>query len=42
MTPGTQTSPLTDDMLARFAQRRPKYDQENSFFNEDFDELRKA
>jgi alkylation response protein AidB-like acyl-CoA dehydrogenase len=42
MTPDTKTSPLTDDMLARFAKRRPKYDHENSFFAEDFDELRKA
>jgi alkylation response protein AidB-like acyl-CoA dehydrogenase len=36
------TSPtlLTDEMLARFAERAPIYDQENRFFQEDFDELK--
>jgi alkylation response protein AidB-like acyl-CoA dehydrogenase len=33
---------LSDDMLARFAQRAPGYDRENRFFHEDFDELREA
>ncbi len=33
---------LTDDMLARFSGRAPTYDQENSFFAEDFEELRRA
>jgi alkylation response protein AidB-like acyl-CoA dehydrogenase len=37
-----ESSPLTDDMLRRFSKRMPKYDQENSFFTEDFDELRQA
>ena len=33
-------SVLTDDMLARFDERAPLYDRENSFFTEDFEELR--
>lgn len=33
-------SGLTDEMLARFAERAPIYDQEGRFFSEDFDELR--
>jgi alkylation response protein AidB-like acyl-CoA dehydrogenase len=37
-----QSSVLTDDMLARFAQRAPIYDRENRFFSEDFEELRQA
>jgi len=46
MTPAT-VSPLadtllTDDLLARFAERAPRYDRENTFFTEDFDELRDA
>jgi len=46
MTPAT-ISPiadtlLTDDRLARFAERARRYDRENSFFTEDFDELRAA
>lgn len=35
-------SPLTPDMLARFAARAPGYDRENRFFEEDFAELRGA
>ena len=35
-------SRLPDDMLARFAERAPKYDQNNTFFTEDFEELRDA
>jgi len=31
---------LTDEMLARFDERAPRYDRENRFFDEDFDELR--
>jgi alkylation response protein AidB-like acyl-CoA dehydrogenase len=31
---------LTDEMLARFAERSPKYDRENAFFAEDFEDLR--
>jgi alkylation response protein AidB-like acyl-CoA dehydrogenase len=31
---------LTDEMLARFAARSPKYDRENAFFAEDFEDLR--
>jgi alkylation response protein AidB-like acyl-CoA dehydrogenase len=38
----TGTSVLTDDMLARFASRSARYDRENTFFKEDFDELRAA
>jgi len=33
---------LSDDMLARFASRAPRYDRENTFFAEDFDELQRA
>src|SRR5947209_18383940 len=33
---------LTDAMLARFASRSAKYDRENAFFTEDFEELRRA
>jgi len=33
---------LTDDMLARFARRASRYDRDNVFFTEDFDELRQA
>src|SRR5947209_5947673 len=38
----TSESVLTDEMLARFASRSPKYDRENAFFSDDFDELRRA
>ena len=31
---------LPDDRLARFCERAARYDEENSFFQEDFDELR--
>ena len=33
---------LTDEMLARFASRSAKYDRENVFFSDDFEELRRA
>ncbi|MPY95831.1 MAG: acyl-CoA dehydrogenase [Acidimicrobiia bacterium] len=33
---------LTDDMLERFDQRAPEYDRKNSFFNEDWEELRRS
>src|SRR5438874_12609751 len=36
------TSLLSDDMLARFRERAPIYDRENRFFDEDFEELRRA
>jgi alkylation response protein AidB-like acyl-CoA dehydrogenase len=36
----TLTSPLTDEMLTRFAERAPVYDRENRFFQEDFDDLK--
>ena len=39
---GTVNTLLTDEMLARFASRSPKYDRENAFFTEDFEELRDA
>jgi alkylation response protein AidB-like acyl-CoA dehydrogenase len=35
-------SVLTEEMLARFASRAASYDKENRFFDEDFNELRKA
>jgi alkylation response protein AidB-like acyl-CoA dehydrogenase len=35
-------SVLTDAMLARFASRASKYDRDNAFFADDFDELRDA
>lgn len=38
----TTAPTFTDEMLARFAQRAPQYDQENRFFQEDFDELKAA
>jgi len=38
----TRESVLTDDMLARFASRASKYDRENAFFTDDFEELRRA
>ena len=31
---------LTDDMLARFDQRAATYDHDNTFFHEDWEELR--
>lgn len=40
--PRTGASVLTDDMLARFHERAPMYDRENRFFDEDFEELRRA
>jgi alkylation response protein AidB-like acyl-CoA dehydrogenase len=41
--PGTATATvLTEEMLQRFAGRAPKYDRENTFFTEDFEELRLA
>ena len=36
----TASTLLPDDMLARFRERAPQYDQENRFFQEDFDELK--
>ena len=33
---------LTDDILVRCSERVPRYDQENAFFTEDFQELRDA
>src|ERR1700676_2063407 len=33
---------LSDEMLHRFAERRAGYDRENRFFQEDFDDLRRA
>src|SRR4051794_41773067 len=46
-TPQTSTSRttatlLTDDLLARFAERAPKYDEEHRFAAEDFQDLREA
>lgn len=36
------TSVLTQDMLERFRDRAGRYDRENTFFHEDFEELRAA
>ena len=36
------SSPLTDEMLARFDSRAATYDRENRFFDQDFEELRAA
>jgi hypothetical protein len=33
---------LSDEILARCAQRAPIYDRENRFFDEDFEELQKS
>jgi alkylation response protein AidB-like acyl-CoA dehydrogenase len=33
---------ISDDMLAHFAERAPRYDRDNEFFTEDFEELRAA
>jgi alkylation response protein AidB-like acyl-CoA dehydrogenase len=35
-------SVLTPEMLRRFQERAPRYDRENRFFDEDFEELREA
>jgi alkylation response protein AidB-like acyl-CoA dehydrogenase len=40
--PESAKSVLTEDMLAHFAARAAIYDRENRFFDEDFEELRKA
>jgi alkylation response protein AidB-like acyl-CoA dehydrogenase len=40
--PESAKSVLTEDMLAHFAARAATYDRENRFFDEDFEELRKA
>jgi alkylation response protein AidB-like acyl-CoA dehydrogenase len=40
MTLTSATALLTEDMLARFDERAPKYDRENTFFTDDFEELR--
>ena len=40
--PQSAKSVLTEEMLARFAGRAAIYDRENRYFDEDFEELRKA
>src|SRR3981081_4136621 len=40
--PPSAKSVLNEEMLARFAGRAAVYDRENRFFDEDFEELRKA
>jgi alkylation response protein AidB-like acyl-CoA dehydrogenase len=42
MTPSKTRGTLSDEMLQQFAERAPRYDRENSFFTEDFEDLRKA
>src|SRR5215208_3449156 len=37
--PAVAIDRLSDDMLARFDQRAPVYDRENSFFDDDWQEL---
>jgi alkylation response protein AidB-like acyl-CoA dehydrogenase len=41
-TTASTTSVLTEEMLERFRERAPGYDRDNSFFHEDFEELRDA
>jgi len=36
------SSVLTEEMLERFRGRAAQYDKENSFFHEDFEELRES
>ena len=36
------TDILTEDLLARIDERAPRYDRDNTFFTEDFEELRAA
>jgi alkylation response protein AidB-like acyl-CoA dehydrogenase len=36
------TELLTDEMLARFDERAPRYDRENAFFDEDWEDLRRS
>jgi alkylation response protein AidB-like acyl-CoA dehydrogenase len=38
----SRESVLTPAMLQRFQERAPRYDRENRFFDEDFEELREA
>jgi alkylation response protein AidB-like acyl-CoA dehydrogenase len=38
----TRTTLLSEEMLARFAERAPRYDAENRFAAEDFEDLRNA
>jgi alkylation response protein AidB-like acyl-CoA dehydrogenase len=42
MTPPAASGILSEEMLRRFRERAPRYDRENRFFQEDFDELRQA
>lgn len=42
MAPPTGSGILSDDALKRFHERAPRYDRENQFFQEDFDDLRRA
>ena len=42
MTPPTGSGILSDEVLRRCRERAPRYDRENRFFQEDFDELRQA
>ena len=42
MAVATHQRVLSDDLLARCAERAPVYDRENRFFTEDFEELRQA
>ncbi|HEU5109233.1 MAG TPA: acyl-CoA dehydrogenase family protein, partial [Micromonosporaceae bacterium] len=41
-TPTANGSVLSDALLARCGERAPRYDEENRFFTEDFEELRDA
>lgn len=40
--PASAQTVLTDEMLERFSKRAPRYDRDNVFFSDDFDELKEA
>ena len=42
MTTTAQDSVLSDDLLKRCMERAPGYDRDNTFFDEDFKELKEA
>lgn len=42
MTPPAGFGSLSEEVLRRFRERAPRYDRENRFFQEDFDELRQV
>src|SRR5438045_5573747 len=42
MSPSAAGTFLSDDVIARCGERAARYDRENTFFTEDFEELRKS